>query len=59
MWNVEQWLRCPREAVKIEKFVASYEGKSQMDTDTIIGINPPDHICDILEDVYKNFTKKD
>lgn len=55
MYNEKQGLSRPMGAVETEKFIASYEGDSQMDTDTIIGINPPDDICDILEDIYNNF----
>ena len=47
-------LTYPLKGEEIGKFVASYEGNSQMDNDTIVKINLPDDICDILEDVYNN-----
>lgn len=49
-------LRKPLKGVSVQKFVRSYAGQSQMNTNTINGIDPPDHICDILEDIYNNFT---
>lgn len=51
-------LEKPLTGVSIQKFVRSYDGQSQMDVDTINGINPPDHICDILEGIYNSFTKR-
>lgn len=43
-------LKKPLTGVSVQKFVRSYDGQSQMNIDTINGINPPGHICDILDE---------